>query len=56
MADPEVKVVRCEVLFPIHPRLIERYERQRAEIEKILDPETLEAIDREIDRKFLYGE
>jgi hypothetical protein len=57
-AESRVEVVRT-LAFPIHPRLIERYERERAETAKMLTPEAMARIDRETAeamRKLLEGE
>jgi hypothetical protein len=42
------KVVQIPTV-PIHPRLIERYERERAELTKLIKPEVMVKADQEME-------
>lgn len=58
MTEPHIEVVTVPAIIQIHPRLLERYEKQRAELAELLTPEAMAALDQaehEAARRFLEG-
>lgn len=57
MTEPHIEVVTVPAI-QVHPRLLERYEKRRAELAELLTPEAMAALDQaehEAARRFLGG-